>query len=71
MFYRLKTLDRFSSTQQLSMRKRLLKKKEVSTVVNACDAGREGELIFRYLIELAAPTRELQLQRMWMQSMKH
>jgi DNA topoisomerase-3 len=48
---------------------RLLKKKEVTTVVNACDAGREGELIFRYLMDMAAIKKDLDIKRMWMQSM--
>jgi DNA topoisomerase-3 len=48
---------------------RLLKDKEVDTVVNACDAGREGELIFRYLIQKAELKKELKIKRMWMQSM--
>ncbi|MEM9942014.1 MAG: DNA topoisomerase III, partial [Planctomycetota bacterium] len=48
---------------------RLLKKKDVDTVVNACDAGREGELIFRYVIEMANLSKDLRIRRMWMQSM--
>ena len=48
---------------------RLLKKKEVTTVVNACDAGREGELIFRYLMDMADIKKDLTIKRMWMQSM--
>ncbi|MFK7767933.1 MAG: DNA topoisomerase III [Mariniblastus sp.] len=48
---------------------RLLKKKDVTTVVNACDAGREGELIFRYFMEMADVKRDFKIQRMWMQSM--
>ncbi len=47
--------------------KRLLKRADVSEVINACDAGREGELIFHYLVKLAGnkkPTR-----RLWLQSM--
>ncbi len=47
--------------------KRLLKRKDVGDVINACDAGREGELIFHYLVKLAGtdkPTR-----RLWLQSM--
>ncbi|MCH2182524.1 MAG: DNA topoisomerase III [Mariniblastus sp.] len=48
---------------------KLLKKKEVETVVNACDAGREGELIFRYLLQLANLGKPLTVRRMWMQSM--
>lgn len=48
---------------------RLLKKKDVDTVVNACDAGREGELIFRYLMDMANIKKDLTIKRMWMQSM--
>ena len=48
---------------------RLLKKKDVSTVVNACDAGREGELIFRYVLEMANLKKDFEIKRMWMQSM--
>jgi DNA topoisomerase-3 len=48
---------------------RLLKKKDVSTVINACDAGREGELIFRYLMDMADIKKDLTIKRMWMQSM--
>ena len=48
---------------------RLLKKKEVDTVINACDAGREGELIFRYLIQMAGLKKDLRIKRMWFQSM--
>lgn len=48
---------------------RLLKKKDVTTVVNACDAGREGELIFRYLMMMANVKKDFVVKRMWMQSM--
>lgn len=48
---------------------RLLKKKDVTSVVNACDAGREGELIFYYLLKHANVTKDLEIKRMWMQSM--
>ena len=47
--------------------KRLLKRADIGEVINACDAGREGELIFHYLLKLAGnkkPTR-----RLWLQSM--
>jgi len=46
---------------------KLAKRKDIDLIVNACDAGREGELIFRYIIEIgniAKPTK-----RLWMQSM--
>ena len=48
---------------------RLLKKKDITTVVNACDAGREGELIFYYLIKHANVKKDIEIKRMWMQSM--
>ena len=48
---------------------RLMKKKDVTTVVNACDAGREGELIFRYLMQMANVKKDFEIRRMWMQSM--
>lgn len=45
----------------------LMAGREVEMVVNACDAGREGELIFRLIYELAGCTRPM--RRMWLQSM--
>lgn len=59
-----KTLPRFK------LLRRLLRSKDVDTVVNACDAGREGELIFRYLMDMAdIKNKNLTVKRMWMQSM--
>ncbi|HZC35085.1 MAG TPA: DNA topoisomerase, partial [Chthoniobacterales bacterium] len=46
---------------------RLMKRNDVDLIVNACDAGREGELIFRYLVRLAGVHKPL--QRLWLQSM--
>ena len=46
---------------------RLARRKDVSTIVNACDAGREGELIFRYILELGKIDKPV--KRLWMQSM--
>ena len=57
------------SVTRFNLLKRLLKKKDVDTVVNACDAGREGELIFRYLLQMVDPKKDLTIKRMWMQSM--
>lgn len=45
----------------------LMARSDVETVVNACDAGREGELIFRKTYELAGCTKLM--KRMWLQSM--
>jgi len=47
--------------------KRLLRDKGVTEVVNACDAGREGELIFRYVYELAGCNRPV--RRLWTSSL--
>jgi len=47
--------------------KRLMKRKDVDAIVNACDAGREGELIFRYIVEAAKVNKPI--QRLWLQSM--
>src|SRR5438270_13993820 len=38
------------SEQRLNLLLRLMKRKDVTALVNACDAGREGELIFRYIV---------------------
>ena len=46
---------------------KLIKRKDVTALVNACDAGREGELIFRYIIQYAKS--EKPIQRLWLQSM--
>ena len=46
---------------------RLIKRKDVSAIVNACDAGREGELIFRYIVQYAKAKQPI--QRLWLQSM--
>jgi len=43
------------------------KRKDVDTLVNACDAGREGELIFRYIIDFGGINKPT--KRLWMQSM--
>jgi DNA topoisomerase-3 len=46
---------------------KLIKRKDVTTLVNACDAGREGELIFRYIVQYAKARQPI--QRLWLQSM--
>ena len=52
---------------RLSAIVRLAKRKDVGELINACDAGREGELIFR-LIQQHAKTK-LPVRRLWLQSM--
>ncbi len=46
---------------------KLIKRKDVDALINACDAGREGELIFRYIVQYADV--EKPVQRLWLQSM--
>ncbi len=52
---------------RLNVLLRLLKRKDVDGIVNACDAGREGELIFRYIAQHAKSKKPI--QRLWLQSM--
>jgi DNA topoisomerase-3 len=46
---------------------KLAKRKDVDQIVNACDAGREGELIFRYIMDIGGIQKPV--KRLWMQSM--
>ncbi|MCD8339062.1 MAG: DNA topoisomerase III, partial [Burkholderiales bacterium] len=46
---------------------KLIKRKDVDKIINACDAGREGELIFRYIIDSVKTKKTL--ERLWLQSM--
>src|SRR5579875_2555369 len=55
------------SKKQMTVVKRELDRDDVDQVVNACDAGREGELIFAYLYEKAGS--KLPVQRLWLNSM--
>jgi DNA topoisomerase-3 len=52
---------------RLKLLLKLLKRKDVTGVINACDAGREGELIFRYIMQHAGNKKPI--QRLWLQSM--
>ena len=55
------------SAPRLKILLRLIKRKDVNALVNACDAGREGELIFRYITQFAGIRKPI--QRLWLQSM--
>ncbi len=55
------------SENRLKVLQKLLKRKDVDAIVNACDAGREGELIFRNII--AHTGAKQPIQRLWLQSM--
>jgi len=61
------TPSQSKSKSQLKAIKKLLKEKEVTEIVNACDAAREGELIFWRIYDHANITTGV--TRMWMQSM--
>ena len=76
-FWRLETLpiipEKFGlkpiedSKDRFAALKKLLARKDIDQVVNACDAGREGELIFAYLYQLTKC--KLPVKRAWMQTM--
>jgi DNA topoisomerase-3 len=55
------------SRKQMSAITRQLERDDVAEVVNACDAGREGELIFAWLFEKAAAKKPV--RRLWLSSM--
>ncbi|MFT3848590.1 MAG: DNA topoisomerase III [Propionivibrio sp.] len=55
------------SESRLKLLTKLIKRKDVATLVNACDAGREGELIFNYIAQHAKSGKSV--QRLWLQSM--
>src|SRR6476469_8357584 len=55
------------SQKQMTVVSQLLKREDVDEVINACDAGREGELIFAYLYEKAKA--KLPVKRLWLSSM--
>src|SRR5438105_14949087 len=52
---------------RVNVLRKLIKDKNVSEIINACDAGREGELIFRYIIQYAGTKKPI--KRLWLQSM--
>ena len=52
---------------RLKVLNKLIKRKDVTTLINACDAGREGELIFRLIAQNAKAKQSV--KRLWLQSM--
>jgi DNA topoisomerase-3 len=63
--FELKVIDK--NANRATLLRKLLKKKEVTAVINACDAGREGELIFRNIMRATGAKQPV--QRLWLQSM--
>ncbi len=61
----LKPIER--NEARLKVLLKLIKRKDVDKLVNACDAGREGELIFRYIVQYSQSDKPI--QRLWLQSM--
>lgn len=55
------------TASRLKVLEKLIKRKDVDTLINACDAGREGELIFRLIVQYTKTKKSI--QRLWLQSM--
>ncbi len=55
------------SEARLKALTKLIKRKDITRLINACDAGREGELIFRMIVQHAKS--KLPIERLWLQSM--
>ncbi len=53
--------------KRLNALKKLIKREDITRLVNACDAGREGELIFRNIVRFTKAKQPI--QRLWLQSM--
>jgi DNA topoisomerase-3 len=64
--FRLRARDK-KAEKQLKVIHKLLKRDDVDRVVNACDAGREGELIFAYIYETSGVDKPV--ERLWISSM--
>ncbi len=67
--FELKPVDKTKT--RLNAVVRLAKRKDVDQLINACDAGREGELIFRLIEQYAGGSKPLgkPVRRLWLQSM--
>src|SRR5258706_3391915 len=68
-YFDLKPVDKTKT--RLNAVVRLAKRKDVADLINACDAGREGELIFRLIEQFAGGAKPLgkPVKRLWLQSM--
>ncbi len=68
-FFDLKPVDKTKT--RLNAVVKQAKRKDVSALINACDAGREGELIFRLIEQYAGGKKPLDkpVRRLWLQSM--
>lgn len=57
-----------TTKKQFNILKRLMNSNEVDTIINACDAGREGEAIFRLVYMMANCKKKM--KRLWISSME-
>ncbi len=64
--FQLKPIER--TKKRFGVVKKLIKRRDIDTIVNACDAGREGELIFRNIIRLV-PAGNKKIKRLWLSAM--
>lgn len=70
--FRLFPLDGYNT--QIKLLKKLMSRDDVTEVINACDAGREGECIFRYIynyVGCTKPTKRLWISSLTDESIKH
>lgn len=65
--FKIKPIGDKRSKDRLETLKKLIKRKDVDRILNACDAGREGELIFTYIYQYSGTQKPF--ERVWMQSM--
>ena len=63
--FELKPITKTAS--RLKLLGKLIRRKDIAGLVNACDAGREGELIFRYIVQSCRSKKPI--ERLWLQSM--
>ena len=62
------SLEPFEKTEtRLKVIVKQIKRKDIDLLINACDAAREGELIFRHIVEYSKC--KLEIKRLWLQSM--
>jgi DNA topoisomerase-3 len=66
--FKLKPRDA-KSKKQLNLIKKLVKRDDVERIINACDAGREGELIFKYIHDAVDGGLDKPVERLWISSL--
>src|SRR5437773_1521850 len=64
-YFGLQPIER--NENRLKLLLKLIKRPDVDSLINACDAGREGELIFRYIVQYSKAKKPI--RRLWLQSM--